>query len=73
MAQLRPACSRLRSFLWFSTCLAGITVRSDLRGATSVVRAMGLKEGSYDRILDFFHSISLDLEVLTRTLVALLL
>ena len=73
VAQLRPACSRLRSFLWFSTCMAGITVRSDLRGVTSVVRAMGLKESSYDRILDFFHGSALDLEVLTRTWVALLL
>ena len=73
VAQLRPACSRLRSFLWFSTCMAGITVRSDLRGVTSVIRAMGLKESSYDRILDFFHGSALDLEVLTRTWVALLL
>jgi hypothetical protein len=73
VAQLRPACSRLRSFLWFSTCMAGMTVRSDLRGVTSVVRAMGLKESSYDRILDFFHGNALDLEVLTRTWVALLL
>ena len=73
VAQLRPACSRLRSFLWFSTCMAGMTVRSDLRGVTSVVRAMGLKESSYDRILDFFHGNALDVEVLTRTWVALLL
>jgi len=73
VSQLRPACSRLRSFLWFSVCMAGMTVRSDLQGATSVVRALGLKESSYDRILDFFHSKALDLPVLTRTWVALLL
>ena len=73
VSQLRPACSRLRSFLWFTACMAGMTVRSDLRGATSVVRALGLRESSYDRILDFFHSGALDLEVLTRTWVALLL
>jgi len=42
-------------------------------GRTSVVRALGLRESSYDRILDFFHSGALDLEVLTRTWVALLL
>lgn len=73
VSQLRPACCRLRTFLWFSLCVAGMTVRSDLRGATSVVRALGLKESSYDRILDFFHSKALDLEVLTRTWVKLLL
>ena len=73
VSQLRPACSRVRSFLWFSVCMAGMTVRSDLMGATSVVRALGLKESSYDRILDFFHSKALDLPVLTRTWFALLL
>jgi hypothetical protein len=28
--QLRPACSRLHSFLWFAACVAGMTVRADL-------------------------------------------
>jgi len=27
---LRPACSRLRTFLWFAICVAGLTVRTDL-------------------------------------------
>ena len=40
--QFRPACSRLRTFLWLTTCLAGITVRGDLMGVTSIVRALGL-------------------------------
>ena len=71
VSQFRPACGRLRTFLRFSACMAGMTVRSDLRGATSIVRALGLKESSYDRILDFFHSKALDLEVLTRTWVEL--
>jgi hypothetical protein len=53
--------------------MAGMTVRSDLRGATSLVRTLGLKESSYDRILDFFHSKALNLEVVTRTWVTLLL
>jgi hypothetical protein len=52
--QLRPACSRLRTFLWLAICLAGITVRGDLLGVTSIVRALGLMEICYDRILDFF-------------------
>ena len=71
--QLRSTCSRLRTFLWFSTCLAGMTGRGDLLGVTSFVRSLGLKETCYDRILDFFHSKALNLEKLTRTWVALIL
>lgn len=65
--RLRPACSRTRTFLWLSACLAGMTVRGDLLGVTSIVRGLGLTEKYYDRILDFFHSPSLDLTKLTRT------
>ena len=41
--QLRPACSRTRTFLWMVTVLAGMTVRSDYLGVTSIVRALGLR------------------------------
>jgi len=64
--QLRPACSRLRSFLWFATCVAGITVRADLLGVTSTIRAFGLKQKYYDRLLDSFHSSAIKLETMTR-------
>jgi hypothetical protein len=64
--QLRPACTRLRTFLWLATCLAGMTVRKDLLGVTSIIRALGLKEFCYDRLLDFYHSSGLNLEKLTR-------
>lgn len=63
---LRPACSRTRTFLWFAVCLAGMTVRIDLLGATSIVRALGLKQFCYDRILDFFHGTGLGLDRLSR-------
>lgn len=64
--QLRAACSRLRTFLWLSVCLAGMCVRPDLFGVTSIVRAFSLKEHCYDRILDFFHSPSLNVNKLSR-------
>jgi len=64
---LRPACSRKRTFLWMMTVLAGFSVREDLLGVTSIVRALGLEAACYDRILDFFHSSALRLDVLTRT------
>jgi hypothetical protein len=49
-----------------ATCLAGMTVRGDLRGVTSIVRALGLVPICYDRLLDFFHSPALNLDKLTR-------
>lgn len=64
--QLRPVCSRKRTFLWLVCCLAGITIRGDLFGVTSIVRALGLKDFCYDRLLDLFHSSALKLEQLTE-------
>jgi hypothetical protein len=49
-----------------ATCLAGMTVRGDLMGVTSIVRALGLVPACYDRLLDFFHSPALNLDKLTR-------
>jgi hypothetical protein len=65
ICELRSACARTRTFLWMSLCLAGMTVRKDLRGVTSIVRALGLEPACYDRLLDFFHSSALDLDKLT--------
>ena len=63
---LRPAFSRTRTFLWFAVALAGMSVRTDHLGVTSLVRAMGLKAQFYDRLLDCFHSSGIDLNRLTR-------
>ena len=63
--QLRPACARLRSFLWFATCVAGMTVRTDLLGVTSTIRALGLQQQCYDRLLDAFHSSAIKLPAMT--------
>jgi len=71
--QLRPAFSRTRTFLWFAVALAATCVRGDLLGVTSLVRALGLQEHCYDRLLDCFHSRALDLEGLTRRWVGLVL
>jgi hypothetical protein len=49
-----------------AVALAGMTVRADLLGVTSLVRALGLTPACYDRLLDFFHSPALDLDQLTR-------
>jgi hypothetical protein len=54
--QLRPACSRTRTFLWMVTVPAGMTIRTDLLGVTSIVRALGLLPKCYDRLMDSDHS-----------------
>jgi len=71
--ELRPAFKRHRTFLWFAAALAATCARHDLRGVTSLVRALGLRQACYDRLLDFFHSRGLDLASLTRGWVALML
>ena len=71
--QLRPAFSRTRTFLWFAVALAATCVRHDLLGVTSLVRALGLQDHCYDRLLDCFHSRAVDLAALTRLWVGLVL
>ncbi len=63
---LRPAFSRTRTFLWFLVVLAAFAVRNDLLGVTSFVRALGLSEDCYDRLLHFFHSESVKLDQLAQ-------
>jgi hypothetical protein len=63
---LRPACSRTSTFLWLAVVLAGLCLRPDLAGVTSLMRALGLSEASYYCLLHFFHSPALDLDQLTR-------
>jgi hypothetical protein len=53
---LRPAFSRLRTFLWFATVVAGLSVRTELLGVTSIVRALQLHERYYHKLLAHFHS-----------------
>jgi DDE superfamily endonuclease len=62
---LRPAFSRLRTFLWFATAVAGLTVRTELLGVTSIVRALKLHPCFYDKLLDHFHSPAVKLDRLS--------
>src|SRR5580658_5225980 len=62
---LRPAFSRLRSFLWFATAVAGFTVRTELLGVTSLVRALKLDARFYNKLVDHFHSPAVQLDRLT--------
>jgi len=69
--QLRPACTRKRTFLWMGAAIAAMSVRGDLAGVTSLVRALGLKSSGYEKFLGMFHSNALKLEELTTLWVRL--
>ena len=62
---LRPGFSRLRTFMWFVIAVAGLTVRVDLLGVTSIVRALNLRPRLYTKLLDHFHSSGLKLDRLS--------
>src|SRR5271166_6118304 len=66
LGPLRPACARATTFLWLVVVLAGLCLRPDLAGVTSLVRGLGLSDASYYCLLHFFHSPALDVEQLTR-------
>ncbi len=53
---LSPAFSRFRSFLWFATIVAGLTVRTEMAGVTSIIRGLNLQPRLYNKLLDSFHS-----------------
>ena len=59
---LRPAFSRLSTFMWFATIVAGITVRTDTLGVTSIVRALNPRPKLYHRLLAHFHSTGVKLD-----------
>lgn len=59
---LRPAFSRLSTFMWFVTTVAGMTVRVDTLGVTSIVRALDLMPKLYHRLLAHFHSTGVKLD-----------
>lgn len=73
VGELRPACARNKTFFWMIIFLMAITIRGDLAGVTSCVRALGLQPYCYNRLLDFLHSPSLNLEYLTQLWVQLVL
>jgi len=53
--------------------LVGLSVRGDLAGVTSVVRALGLQPRAYRRLLYLFHAPALNLEKLTAAWIKLAL
>jgi len=62
--ELRPAFTRLRTFLWFAAIVAGFSVRGDSFGASSFIRALGFDGMHYSSLLKAFHSHAIRLDSL---------
>jgi hypothetical protein len=62
---VRPAFTRLRTFLWFATAVAGFTVRTELLGVTSIVRALKLQPKCYEQVIRNLHSSAVRLDKLS--------
>ena len=71
VSELRPACTRKATFLWMSLALLGLSVRAELAGVTSFVRAAGLAPEAYRKLLHLFHSPGLAVDRLTELWIAL--
>ena len=65
---LRPAFSHNTTFVWFVVCAAGLSVRSDNLGVSSIVRALSLDgKRDYYSLLRNIHSEAIDLDLLRST------
>jgi hypothetical protein len=62
---LQPAFSHLRAFMWFAVAVAGLTIRQDMFGVSSIVRAFNLRSCFYDALLRNFHSNAVRLDELS--------
>jgi hypothetical protein len=66
VCELRKACSYRATFMWMCLVLVGLSIRHDLAGVTSLVRAGWLVPRAYYSLLNMFHSRSLKLDKLTE-------
>lgn len=70
---LRGAFSRQTTFFWVIIACVGLTIRTDKLGVTSIVRALGLVEVSYNSLLRAFHSDAINLDKLLELWIGLCL
>lgn len=53
---IRPAFTRQATFGWFVVAFAGVVMRQDTYGVSSIIRALSLAPVYYPALLHFFHS-----------------
>lgn len=73
VSTLRAAFSRAQTFNWFVLTLIAFSVRTDLNGVTSFIRAIGLRSCCYESLLHFFHSDAVKLDKLSQLWLATVL
>ncbi len=74
ISHLRPAFSHHATFVWLIVCVAGLSVRSDNLGVSSIVRALSLDgDRTYASLLRNSHSKVIVLRVLRTTWVRVVL
>lgn len=56
LTAMRPAFAREAAFAWFVAVFAGLVLRADDYGVTSIVRALALSPECYGSLLNFFRS-----------------
>ena len=61
---VKPAFTHAAAFMWFTVIVAGMMVRSDKFGLTSVMRALKLKPNFYSSLLRNVHSNAVQLDEL---------
>lgn len=66
MAAMRPAFAREASFAWFAVVFAGLILRTDDLGVTSIGRALALGPECYNSLLNFFRSSAWEIDGLTQ-------
>lgn len=64
LGALRPAFTRKAAFVWFVLAFAGLLMRTDLYGVSSIIRALELAPACYPSLLHFFHSSAWSAEAL---------
>jgi len=61
---MRPAFSRRTTYCWFVVVFAGLILRTDNFGVSSIIRALALAPENYPCLLHFFHSAAWSIETI---------
>ena len=71
--ELRSGFSRTATFYWAAIFCAGMCVRHDIRGVSSIVSTLGLRGSAYKSLINLCHSSAIDLEKLLSAWIRLCL
>ena len=67
LSAFRECFSNSRTYCWFIILVIGFILRDDVRGVTSVIRALMLDASCYEPMLHFFYSNAWGLDSIRET------